>query len=103
MKGTAGPATHVAGTGNGSAQRAKDVQVELMGHLIYYFPESMRSGARVRTTVPSGTAVGHLSDLLKIPPQEIQVFLVNGLSVRELSTVLQPRDQVVILPVISGG
>lgn len=79
------------------------VEVEVVGHLIYFFPESAREGPRVRTTVPSGTAVGYLPDLLGIPPQEVHAYLVNGVSVRNLSAQLGPGDQVVILPVVSGG
>lgn len=79
------------------------VRVEVIGHLIYYFPETTRQGARVTTTVPSGTAVGYLPDLLKIPRHEIQAVLVNGVLVRDLATTLGPDDQVVILPIVSGG
>ena len=77
--------------------------MEVLGHLIYFFPEPMRCGARVTTTVPSGTAVGYLPDLLNIPRHEIQAILVNGVVVRNLAATLGPDDQVVVLPIVSGG
>ena len=79
------------------------VQVEILGHLIYFFPEAIRHGTRVTTTVPSGTAVGYLPDLLNIPRHEIQAILVNGVAVRNLAATLGPGDRVVVLPIVSGG
>ncbi len=78
-------------------------QVEVLGHLIFYLPAEARNGTVARTTVPSGTAVGHLPELLGIPKHEIQAVLVNGVSVNDPSIALGPSDQVVVLPVISGG
>ena len=83
--------------------RAVTVDVEVLGHLIYYLPAESRNGATARTTVPTGTAVGHLAELLNIPRHEMQAILVNGVSVTDPAASLGPADHVVILPIISGG
>lgn len=81
----------------------RSVPVEVLGHLIYYLPKGLRGGISARTTVPSGTAVGHLPEILGIPREEVQSVLVNGVVVKEPSAMLSPHDRVVVLPTISGG
>lgn len=87
----------------GHAKPVPQVQVEVLGHLIFYLRAGARAGTIARATAPVGTAVSHLPELLGIPKHEIQAVLVNGTSVSDPSHALGAKDQVVILPVISGG
>ena len=77
--------------------------LEVTGHLIFYLPKAARDGTVARAVVPPGTALGHLPGILGIPQEEIQAYIVNGRSVKDLSTILGRGDHVVILPVITGG
>jgi molybdopterin converting factor small subunit len=79
------------------------VSVEVLGHLVFYLPPESRKGAAAKSSVPPGTRLGNLADMLGIPPADIQSFVVNGETVFDPSYVLASGDTVVILPVISGG
>jgi len=85
------------------SDRATTVEVEVLGHLIFYLPAESRRGTKATVPVPSGTAVGHLPEMLGIPKHEIQSVLVNGATITNPATALGPSDRVAILPVISGG
>lgn len=87
----------------GASARSARVQVEVLGHLIFYLPEDLRNGTRAVASVPSGTAVGHLPEMLGIPKHEVQAVLVNGAVAGDAAASLGPSDRVVVLPVISGG
>jgi molybdopterin converting factor small subunit len=79
------------------------VEVQVLGHLIYYLPPVSREETKAVATVPVGTALGCLPGLLDIPHFEIQSYVVNGQAVTDLSRVLGRGDTVVLLPVISSG
>lgn len=79
------------------------VNVEVLGHLIFYLPVHSRDGAKARAEVPVGTTLERIPDMLGIPPVEIQSFVVNGETISNSSFIVRRGDAVVILPVISGG
>ncbi|MGE5580431.1 MAG: MoaD/ThiS family protein [Bacillota bacterium] len=79
------------------------VGIEVLGHLIFYLPSESRKGNVAIVSVPVGTTVGQLPDLLSIPRHEIQAILVNGDTARDPSAALGPHDKVTVLPIISGG
>jgi len=79
------------------------VGIEVLGHLIFYLPTEFRNGNVAIVSVPVGTLVGQLPDLLGIPRHEIQAILVNGDTARDTATALKPHDKVTVLPIISGG
>lgn len=79
------------------------IQVEVLGHLIFYMPPESRTGTKAASSVPAGTSVGHLVDMLGIPKHEVQAVLVNGVAVSDPAASLGPSDRVVIVPIISGG
>lgn len=83
--------------------RTATLEIEVLGHLIFYLPSESRNGTKATVKVPAGTAVGHLPELLGIPKHEIQSVLVNGATANNPATMLGPSDRVVVLPVISGG
>jgi sulfur carrier protein ThiS len=86
-----------------SGRCATTIEIEVVGHLIFYLARELRKGTGARVAVPVGTTVGNLPELLGIPRHEIQAVLVNGAIVADPSATPGPKDQVVVLPVISGG
>ncbi len=79
------------------------IEVEVLGHLIFYLAPECRNGSAAFVSVPVGTRVNDVPDLLGIPRHEIQAILVNGDSPRDPSITLGPQDKVTVLPIISGG
>lgn len=55
-------------------------------------------------SVPDGSTVGEVVDLLRLPPELDQILLrfVNG-RLKEKDHVLKPGDQLVFFPRLEGG
>ena len=52
--------------------------------------------------VPDGATLADLVSHLKLPPEEVKVFFVNGRA-RSIDWSLEPDDEVGIFPLIAGG
>ena len=79
------------------------VHVEVLGHLIFFMPEEMRSGSSATASVTAGTPAIDVPGILGIPKHEVQSVVVNGTAITDPGTRLDPSDRVVILPVVVSG
>jgi hypothetical protein len=65
--------------GNPKGGAVTTVEVWLYGPLTHYAPSPSKSGyARIDLTLPDGSTMRDLMDLLKIPPEEKGITFVNG-------------------------
>lgn len=53
-------------------------------------------------TVPAGTTVKDLVDLLRLPSEDVKLIMVNGVA-SSWNTVLQGDERVAFFPPVGGG
>lgn len=53
-------------------------------------------------TVPAGTTVKDLVDLLRLPTEDVKLIMVNGVA-SSWNTVLQGDERVAFFPPVGGG
>ena len=76
------------------------LEVRLYATLRRYAPDSPNGVITVE--VPDGCTVGHLYACLTIPPEEVRLAMVNGISA-ETDQVLLPGNRIGLFPPVGGG
>lgn len=77
------------------------VRVKLFASLGRYFG-GVAPGVPFDVEVPKGATLADLVDRLKLPPEEVKVFFVNGRA-RPRDWSLEAEDEVGIFPLVAGG
>ncbi len=65
-------------------------------------PTGLGIGQAFPVELPEGATAGHLVDHLGLPPEEVKILFVNGLT-RTLDHVLADGDELGIFPPVGGG
>lgn len=61
------------------------------------------AGEPITVQLGDGSRLSDLLDLLKIPPLDVHLALVNGRAVRDHATLLADDDRVGLFPPVGGG
>ena len=77
------------------------IRVKLFAALGRYVADAT-AGVPFVKDVPEGFTLGDLVSNLKLPPEEVKVFFVNGRA-RPIDWSLEPDDEVGIFPLVAGG
>jgi sulfur carrier protein ThiS len=77
------------------------IRVKLFASLCRYF-SGATSGIPFDIELPDGSRLTDLVDRLKLPPQEVKLFFVNGRA-RPMDWLLEGGDDIGIFPLIAGG
>jgi molybdopterin converting factor small subunit len=75
------------------------VHVKLYGIFQKYAPKGQQE---FHMDLPHGATIGGMLGILKIPPDQDRILLVNGRQ-REQDRVLESGDTIVIFPPLAGG
>ena len=77
------------------------IRVKLFAALGRYVADRA-PGMPFEKEVPDGFTLADLVGNLKLPPEEVKVFFVNGRA-RPVDWSLEPDDEVGIFPLVAGG
>ncbi len=78
-----------------------EVEARLYGHLRDFRP-GLKPGEAVPLSLPVGSPVSKLFEVLAVPAETVRVVFVNGI-IHEPDHVLEAGDRVGIIPPIAGG
>jgi len=89
---------------NGNVERGQKIIIEIRAYstLRDYLPHSVIHGDGNKWSIPEGTTVSQVLQLLGIPAEEYPVVVVNGgHGARE--AVLKEGDRLDLYPLLAGG
>jgi molybdopterin converting factor small subunit len=78
------------------------VEARLYATLKKYHPEGKVGEALIRELADGTTVQKFLKDELRVPPDEVKIVFVNGIT-RRFDHVLADGDRVGIFPPVGGG
>lgn len=81
------------------------ITIKLFAHLSKYLPENAERNIAT-LELPEGTTVSDVIELLKVPPEECHLVLINGLYIypdARNSNRLEDGQTLAIWPLVAGG